>query len=59
MTLDPNRDDSDDVIILGDGTDDDLNHGYVSANRIVITNDGVYHVDLGTGDVEEIDTTGI
>ena len=55
MTLDPNRDDSDDVIILGDGTDDDINHGYMSANRVVITNDGVYHVDLSTGDVEEIE----
>ena len=57
MTLDPNRDESDDVIIYGDGSDDDTseNNGYMSADRVVIIEDKAYHVSLSTGDVTEIE----
>ena len=50
MTLDPtqDRDEGDDTIIYDLGNE-----------RMVITNDFVVHVDLETGNVEEIDTTGI
>ena len=61
MTVDPNRDELNDVIIYGDGSDDSTreNSGWMSADRIVISDDKAYLISLATGNVEEIDTTGI
>ncbi len=42
------RDEGDDTIIYEQGNE-----------RMVITNDFVVYIDLETGDVEEVDTTGI